>query len=285
MLQLGRFKLHAVSDGTFALDGGAMFGIVPKPLWEKHFPADGKNRIRLELRCLLIEDGARRLLVDDGMGDKWSEKQAAQYGIERPRGGLDADLDRLGIARESITDVVLTHLHFDHAGGTTRRQAEGGLGLSFPRATYHLQARNWEWARRPTERDAGSYLEENFGALEASGRLHLVDGEDELLPGFHLVPSDGHTTGLQLVRLTGGGQTLVYCSDVVPTAAHLRTSWIMGYDLRPLVLLEEKKRLLAGAIEGGFILFFEHEPRFAACTVRASEQRVGEAVQGDVVAI
>jgi glyoxylase-like metal-dependent hydrolase (beta-lactamase superfamily II) len=284
MLELGRFKLHAVADGTFALDGGAMFGIIPKPLWEKHFPADDKNRIRLALRCLLIEDGARRILVDDGMGDKWSDKQAALYGIERPDGGLDESLARLGFAREAITDVVLTHLHFDHAGGTTRREADGRLALSFPRATYHLQGRNWEWARRPTERDAGSYLAENFAALEASGRLHLVDGETELFPGVRLIPTDGHTTALQLVRVEGGGRTVLYCSDIIPTAAHLRTSWIMGYDLRPLQILEEKKRLLADAVAEGWVLFFEHDPRFAACTVRASGERPGEVVQGDVVA-
>ncbi len=285
MLELGRFKLHAVMDGYFGLDGGAMFGIVPKPLWEKQFPADEKNRIRLALRCLLVEAGARRILVDDGMGDKWSEKQAGIYGIERPEGGLVDGLARLGFTPDDVTDVILTHLHFDHAGGTTRRQVDGSVGLAFPRATYHLQRRNWDWARQPTERDAGSYLPENFAALEASGRLHLVDGEAELFPGLRVIPSEGHTTALQLVRIDGGGRTLVYCSDVVPTAAHLRASWIMGYDLRPLTMLEEKKKLLADALAGDWILFFEHEPRFPACRVRESGERAGEAVQGEVVVV
>ncbi len=283
MLELGRFKLHAVSDGTFALDGGAMFGIVPKPLWEKHFPADGNNRIRLALRCLLVEDGERRILVDDGMGDKWPPEQAARYGIERPQGGLAADLARLGLSPDDVTDVVLTHLHFDHAGGTTRTGA-GETTVAFPRATYWLQKRNWEWANRPTERDAGSYLRENFEALGASGRLKLVDGPAELFPGIRVVPSDGHTTALQLVYVEDAGRTLVYLSDLVPTAAHLRLSWIMGYDLRPLVMLDEKRKLLADALAGDHVLFFEHEPRFAACRVRASPSRPGEAVQGDVVA-
>jgi glyoxylase-like metal-dependent hydrolase (beta-lactamase superfamily II) len=283
MRQLGQLKLHAVSDGTFALDGGAMFGIVPKPLWERQIPADERNRIRLALRCLLIEDGARRILVDDGMGDKWSEKQVGIYGLDRSESSLERDLQRVGCDRAAVTDVVLTHLHFDHAGGTTRLGVGGKLELAFPSATYHLQARNWDWARQPTERDAGSYLSDSFALLEGSGRLHLVDGEVELFPGIHLEPSEGHTTALQLVRVSGGGETLVYCADLIPTSAHLKTSWIMGYDLRPLVCIEEKKRLLARALRDDWILFFEHDPKIAAGRVRSNGR--SEVVLGDVVAI
>jgi glyoxylase-like metal-dependent hydrolase (beta-lactamase superfamily II) len=289
MRQLGDLKLHAISDGTFALDGGAMFGIVPKPLWEKQIPADDKNRIRLALRCLLIEAGQRRILVDDGMGEKWSDKQVGIYGLDRSETSLDRELARVGVDRAAITDVILTHLHFDHAGGTTRRGAGGQLELAFPNATYHLQSRNWEWARHPTERDAGSYLSDSFDLLEGSGRLHLVDGEVELFPGIHVEPSEGHTTALQLVRVSGGGETLVYCADLIPTSAHIKVSWIMGYDLRPLVCIEEKKRLLSRALAGNWMLFFEHDPQIAACRVRPSTalgaSGIPEAVRGDVVAL
>ncbi len=283
MRRLGRFRLHSVSDGTFALDGGAMFGIVPKPLWEKQFPADERNRIRLALRCLLIEDGERRILVDDGIGSKWSPKEIDRYGIDQSQSSLDRGLASLGLSRESITDVILTHLHFDHAGGTTVRRPDGTVALAFPKATYHLQRRNWDWARAPTERDAGSYLRENFEALERSGRLRLWEGEGELSLGIRLVPSDGHTIGLQLVRIETEEGTLVYCADLVPTAAHLKASWIMGYDLQPLVCLEEKRALLGRAAAEGLILFFEHDPRFAACRVAPGER--GEVVQGELVEV
>jgi len=280
MLRLGRFRLHEICDGTFALDGGAMFGIVPRPLWERQLPADEKNRVRLALRCLLIEDGARKILIDDGIGTKWGEKQVGIYGIDRSERSLDGDLERIGITRDQITDVVLTHLHFDHAGGTTRAAPGGALALSFPNATYHLQGRNWHWAHHPSEKDAGSYLQENFALLESSGRLHLVEGDTELLPGLFLGVSEGHTVGLQLPRLETDKGCLVYCADLIPTAAHLKPSWVMGYDLYPLTTIEEKKMLLAQALEENWILYFEHEPRFAACRVRESD---GAVVQGDVV--
>ncbi|MHB1845037.1 MAG: MBL fold metallo-hydrolase, partial [Deltaproteobacteria bacterium] len=263
MRSLGRFKLHAISDGTFALDGGAMFGIVPKPLWEKHFPADERNRVRLALRCLLIEDGDRLILVDDGIGSKWSDKELDLYGIDQSGASLDRQLGALGWARADITDVVLTHLHFDHAGGTTTRGPDGVLALAFPSATHHLQRRNLEWANGPTEKDAGSYLRENFETLERAGRLRLWEGEGEVHPGIRLLPSDGHTIGLQLVRIDSEEGSVLYCADLIPTAAHLRTSWIMGYDLQPLVCLQEKKALLRRALAEEWILFFEHDPRHA----------------------
>jgi glyoxylase-like metal-dependent hydrolase (beta-lactamase superfamily II) len=264
---LGRFTLHEVRDGTFALDGGAMFGVVPRPLWEKKFTPDAKNRIRMALRCLLIVDGKRRVLVDDGIGQKWDDKHREMYGIDHSAFDLDRELARAGLGRDDITDVVLTHLHFDHAGGTTR--AEGGaLALTFPKATYHLQRRNWKWAHQPSEKDLGSFRAENFDALEKSGRLHLIEGQTELYPGIDLFVSEGHTVGLQLVRVTGGDDSLVYCGDLVPTTAHLRASWIMAYDLYPLTVIEEKKMILANAVEEGSILFFEHDPEVAACTVK-----------------
>jgi glyoxylase-like metal-dependent hydrolase (beta-lactamase superfamily II) len=282
VLPLGRFRIHEICDGTFALDGGAMFGIIPRPLWERHLPADEKNRVRLALRCLLIEDGSRKILIDDGIGTKWDDKQMGIYGIDRSKRSLEGDLARIGVRSDQITDVVLTHLHFDHAGGTTRIGPAGELTLSFPNATYHLQGRNWRWAHHPSEKDAGSYLPENFSVLENSGRLNLIEGDTELLPGFFLGVSEGHTVGLQLPRIETEHGALIYCADLIPTAAHLKPSWVMGYDLYPLTSIEEKKMLLAQALEEDWILCFEHEPRFAACRVRESN---GAVIQGEVVKI
>lgn len=257
-----------------------MFGIVPRAIWEKTDPPDTKNRIPLALRCLLVDAGDRKVLVDDGIGDKWSDKHRSMYAIDRARFNLDTELSRAGVAREAITDVVLTHLHFDHCGGTTRRASGGGLEVAFPNATFHVQRRNWQWAQKPSDRDAGSYLSENFSALEPSGRLNLVDGETELLPGVELLVSEGHAPGLQIVRVSNGERCLVFCADLVPTASHLKPHYVMGYDLYPVTTIEEKKLLLAQAIEGNWILYFEHDPRIAACTVveREGQMAVGEVV-------
>jgi glyoxylase-like metal-dependent hydrolase (beta-lactamase superfamily II) len=278
-LSLGRFTLHEVRDGTFALDGGAMFGVVPKPLWSKQLPADERNRVPLALRCLLVVDGARSVLIDDGIGAKWDAKHREMYGIDQSRFDLDRELARAGTSREAITDVVLTHLHFDHAGGTTRLEG-GERVLSFPRATYHLQRRNWKWAHQPSDKDRGSFREENFDLLERSGRLHLLEGQTELYPGIELLVSEGHTVGLQLPRITDDEHSVFYCGDIIPTTAHLRSSWGMAYDLYPLTVIEEKKMILAQALEERWTLFFEHDPRVPACTVKEDN---GEVVVDAVV--
>lgn len=270
-LILGPHRLDALELGTFALDGGAMFGIVPKPLWERKIPADERNRITQALRTLLIRTGDRVVLVDTGIGEKWGAKERDIYRLQETDGALDRELARLGLTRADVTDVVLTHLHFDHAGGATVRGAAGQEEPAFPNATVHLQRRNWEWASQPTEKDAGSYRPENFEALERSGRLRLVDGETELFPGVQVIPSDGHTVGMQLVKVSGDGDWLVYCADLIPTTAHLRTSWVMAYDLQPLLSMEEKKVLVAQAIDDGGMLFFEHDPVVQACRVREDD--------------
>ncbi len=275
---LGRFTLHEVRDGTIALDGGAMFGVVPRPLWEKKFPPDERNRIQLAVRCLLIVDGKRRVLVDDGIGNEWSGKFRDMYGIDHGKTNLDSELQRAGLTRADITDVVLTHLHFDHAGGTTR---DGGL--AFPNATYHLQRRHWKWAHQPSEKDAGSFRREDYAALESSGRLHLLEGTTELYEGLHLFVSEGHTVGLQLVRIEDGDQTLVYCGDLVPTTSHLRAPWVAAYDLYPLTVIEEKRQLLAQALEEKWILYFEHDPQIAACTVK--DEGTGQVTVDEVISL
>ena len=266
-LSLGRFTIHAINDGGIALDGGAMFGVVPRPLWQRHFTPDARNRIQLATRCMLIVDGERKILIDDGAGSQWDARQLDMYGITVDQ-SVDASLAAVGLQRADITDVVLTHLHFDHAGGTTRTEA-GQRVLTFPHATYHLQRRHWKWAHHPSDKDAGSFRPEDFALLQKSGRLHLLEGNTELYPGIHLFVSEGHTVGLQLVRLEADdGHTLVFCGDLIPTTAHLRASWVAAYDLYPLTVLEEKKQLLAQAVEEGWLLFFEHDPEVAVCTVK-----------------
>jgi glyoxylase-like metal-dependent hydrolase (beta-lactamase superfamily II) len=279
-LRLGRFELHEIRDGSFALDGGAMFGVVPKLLWSKKHPPDDRNRIELALRCLLICDGKRRVLIDDGIGTEWDEKHREMYRIDQSRYRLDLELDRAGCTRDQITDVVLTHLHFDHAGGTTR-QEDGRPVLSFPRATYHVQRRQWNWAHHPTEKDSGSFRMQNFELLKSSGRLHLLEGHTELFRGIEVFPSEGHTVGLQVVRLNDDGHSLVYCSDVIPTTSHFRPAWVMSYDLYPLAVIEEKKMILAQALEEESILVFEHDPRVAACTVKEQD---GQVIADQVIA-
>lgn len=278
-LKVGRFECHEVRDGTFALDGGAMFGVVPRVLWEKKFTPDPQNRIQLGLRCLLVVEGKRKILVDCGIGKRWDQKQRDIYKMDHSQLDLDRELARAKVKREEITDVVLTHLHFDHVGGLTREEM-GKAVMSFPGATYHLQRRNWVWAHHASDKDAGSFRVQTYEALERSGRLHLLEGSTELCAGVDLFVSEGHTVGLQLVKVSDGDKTLVFCGDLIPTTAHLKTAWVMAYDLYPLTTIEEKRMLLAAAAEEGWILFFEHDPNVAACTVKEEQ---GEVVVNEVL--
>jgi glyoxylase-like metal-dependent hydrolase (beta-lactamase superfamily II) len=279
-LKLGPFALHAIRDGSISLDGGAMFGVVPRVLWERQLPPDARHRVQLALRCLLIVSGDRRILVDTGAGTRWDGKHRDMYGIDHKDSDLERSLAAAGFTKESITDVVLTHLHFDHAGGTTTGP---DAHLTFPNATWHLQRRHWKWAHHPSEKDKGSFRSQDFAALEKSGRLHLLEGGTELIPGVHLFISEGHTVGLQLVRVEADEGTVVFCGDLIPTTAHLKAPWVAAYDLYPLTVIEEKKQLLAQAIEEGWTLFLEHDPNVAACTVK--DDGSGNAVVDRVVAI
>jgi len=196
--------------------------------------------------------------------------------------GIDAELQRARLTRDDITDVVLTHLHFDHAGGTVRDEA-GQLRLSFPNATYHLQRRHWKWAHQATDKDRGSFRPDDFALLEKSGQLHLLEGGTELYPGVNLFVSEGHTVGLQLVKLEAGEQTIIFCGDLIPTTAHLKPAWVSAYDLYPLTIIEEKKQLLAQAVEEGWFLFLEHDPVVSMCTVK--DDGHGQVVVDRIVAL
>jgi len=272
---MGRYRLAPVLDGTFALDGGSLFGIVPRPLWEKLLPPDERGRIALAIRCLLaIDDQAgRRILVDTGIGELTDPKRSTTLAVKRGVPGLDQALQAHGLSRGDITDVVLTHLHLDHAGGLVRRGAGGRLEPTFPRATIHVQRRNWQWAHAPSEHDAASFRPEPLELLAHSSQLHLVDGERELFPDLQLIVSEGHTTAQQLPRFHGDGLHLTCCGDVIPTTAHLRVAWGMAFDLRPLTTIEEKRVLLAEALEEEGILFFSHDPAVAACRLMEQDGR------------
>ncbi len=269
MLRLGRWEVAAIQDGTFALDGGSLFGIVPRSLWAKQAPPDPQNRVRLAARCLLAvdADGRRRVLVDDGIGTGWEPAWGARYGVDQSGGGLEAGLRAHGLSRSDITDVVLTHLHFDHAGGTVRPGPGGRPEIGFPRATIHVQRRAWQWAQAPTEHDRAAFRPECFELLTHSSQLHLVDGEVEVLPGILSVPSPGHVPFHQSILVRDGGESACFLGDIVPTSAHLPAAWIMGYDLEPLVTLATKKALLARAAREAWQLVFEHDAAVARAGV------------------
>ena len=265
-MKLGKFECRSVETGTFRLDGGAMFGVVPKVLWSKTNPADGNNRISMAMRALYVEGGGHKLLVDSGAGTKLNEKMLRNYVIESP--GLGASLEENNISPSSVTDAVVTHLHFDHAGGYTYYDGNSDLRLVMPEAVHHVQRKQWEAALDPNEKDRASFFEENFIPIDESGRLHLVEGEEELYPGIILIPTEGHTPGHQVVLVDGGEGSLLYCGDLIPLASHINLPYIMSYDHYPLETLEEKKRLLGRAADEDWVLFFEHDPAIAACRIR-----------------
>jgi glyoxylase-like metal-dependent hydrolase (beta-lactamase superfamily II) len=248
-----------------------MFGVVPKVLWERSDPADQRNRIEMAARPLLLVGNGRVVLVDTGNGDKMPEKLREIYKIETGGPTLRSSLEALGIRPEDVTDVILTHLHFDHAGGATVREA-GRLTPTFPNARYHVQREHWEAALSPTERDHASFFRDDFLPLHEQGVLHFTDGDGEILPGISLEVFYGHTTALQCPVISDGTSTLMYCADLVPMVAHVQLPWIMAYDLRPLVTLEEKRKILARAAAERWILFFEHDPRVAAARIAKEEK-------------
>ena len=274
-MKIGPYTISPLSDGTFKLDGGAMFGIVPKSLWNKTNPSDEENRITLGLNLLLIEGKGKKMLVDTGIGAKFSSKYQEIYGIEQTEINLVRSLKRRGIQPEEITDMILTHLHFDHAGGVTYTDLTGGLHLTFPNATHYLQKENWEWAIHPNDREKKSYLPENIFPIKEMGNLVFVEGEAELYEGISVLVSNGHTRGQQLVKVSDGENTLLYCGDLIPTASHINPPYIMGYDLFPLTMLEEKQRVLSQAVKENWVLFWEHDPFCPAGRIVCTEGRYG----------
>ncbi|HUF12415.1 MAG TPA: MBL fold metallo-hydrolase [Longimicrobiales bacterium] len=262
---IGDFTLHALEAGVQMLDGGAMFGVVPKPLWEKRIPADERNRIPLALRCLLVETPHALVLIDNGVGNKEDEKFKSIYGVDNE--ATDGSVTRLeqaireaGFEPADVDWMIDTHLHFDHAGGNTYIDEEAQLRLSFPRARYVVQNGELAWAHRANERTRASYFDRNYDPVLEAGRLELVEGVARPLPGVELRPTPGHTPHHQSVLLRSGGETACFLADLCPTSAHLPLAWIMGYDVEPLVTLETKRALLAQAAREQWLLVFEHDP-------------------------
>jgi glyoxylase-like metal-dependent hydrolase (beta-lactamase superfamily II) len=272
---VGRLRCHALEGGTQHLDGGAMFGVVPKPLWERRIPADARNRIPLALRCLLIEHDDGLVLIDSGIGNKENDKFRDIYGVENAgRGGRTAVEDALGELGHKPEDVrwlINTHLHFDHAGGDTVRQPDGSVSLAFPTARYVVDRRELDFALHPNERTAGSYLAHNFEKVP----FQLVDGETEVLPGIRLLPTPGHVPHHRSVLIASGGETACYLADLVPTSAHLPLPWIMGYDLEPMITLETRRRLYQRAEADQWLLVFEHDPAVVAGRLGKEGKGVG----------
>lgn len=260
--QVGRLRVHAIQAGGQKLDGGAMFGVVPKALWERRIPADERNRIQLGMRCLLIEHEAGLVLVDTGAGNKEDAKFHDIYGIENRGEGeetwLEAGLRAVGASPANIALVINTHLHFDHAGGNTAR-ADGGVRPSFPKARHVVQEGEYHWATHTNERTAASYFGRNFVPLMEAGRIDLVAGEREVVRGIRVIPTPGHTPHHQSVLIDGQGDRALFLGDLVPTAAHAPLPWIMGYDVEPLVTLETKRRVLRQAFDERWLLVLEHD--------------------------
>ena len=254
---LGDWELVALSDGCFRLDGGSMFGVIPKPLWERKKPADERNRIRLGLNALLAKAPHALVLLETGIGDKMSPREEDLNGIERDRGLMQA-LDEEGCAPSDIDFVILSHLHLDHCGWATR-EVDGRFQPSFPRARYVVQSREWDAATGPDTRSRASYDPRDFLVLEQKGLLAPVDGETEVLPGLRVVHTGGHTPGHQVTYMECGGSRCIFLGDLVPTRAHIKVHWHMAWDLFPLGLMETKRRVLAEAARRHDLLFFTHE--------------------------
>jgi len=264
-------KLYPIEAGHLKLDGGAMFGVVPKTIWSKVYPAGDDNLCSWAMRCLLVVDGFRRILIDNGIGDKQDEKFFRNYLEGSPT--LETSLAAHGYTTDDITDMVLTHLHFDHGGGSIRFEEGSRRPVpAFRNATYWISSPQWEWATRPNRREKASFLPENILPLKESGRLNLVEEEGEILPGIAVRFYHGHTEGQMIPHIRYHDKTIVFMADLLPSAAHIPLPWIMAFDTRPLITLEEKERFFEEALQNEYILFFEHDFYHECCTLMDTEK-------------
>ncbi|MGH9487528.1 MAG: MBL fold metallo-hydrolase [Terriglobales bacterium] len=258
----GEIELTVISDRIYHLDGGAMFGVVPKSMWNRDTPCDERNRVRVGLNSLLFRHRGELVLVETGCGNKLSPKQMGYGGVDARRDYLERQR-QAGFAPEEVTLVINSHLHYDHCGWNTLRGPDGSLAATFPNARYYVQRREWEHAREQHERDRVSYLAENYDPLVASGQMTLLEGERELLPGVSVLPLAGHTRGLQAIVVRSGAETACYISDLMPTHWHLKPSWVMAFDLFPLETIDNKHRILDQAVREHWLLVFTHDPEHA----------------------
>ena len=273
-------ELFTIETGHFKLDGGAMFGVVPKSIWHKLNPADENNMISLAMRCLLVQDGKRLILIDNGMGNKQDAKFFGYYYLHGNH-SLDASLAKYGFSRADITDMVLTHLHFDHCGGSIAYNADRTkLETAFPNATYWVSEAHWNEALAPNPREKASFLKENIMPIQESGQLQLLQPGQQFHPEIDLLFTQGHTQSMMHPIVPFKGSKLIYLADVIPTQAHLPAPYVMGYDVRPLDTMKEKTDILNMALDNNWVLYFEHDPHLQACTLQQTEKgiRVGEQV-------
>jgi len=272
-MQIGDYKLHTVQTGLFKLDGGAMFGVVPKNLWQKTNPADGENRIEMCTRALVLESGKKKILIDTGIGYKLSEKVNKIYDVDYSEFTLEKSLGQINLKSEDITDVILTHLHFDHAGGNTYYDQDRNLKPTFPNATYYVQKKQYEWAMNPTERDRASFFPENYKPLFENKILNLPDGEYKFDEFITLLPVNGHTNNMQMIKVSDNEKnTLLYVADLIPTAGHIPAPYIMGYDLFPLTTLDEKHKYLKEISDKDWTVYFEHDPHNECAKVKSGDK-------------
>ena len=266
-MKFGDYRVEVVSDCEFRLDGGAMFGVVPRNLWSKACPPDEQNRIRMNMNCLFIEGNGERILIDTGIGEKWSDKHRAMYGINRKRSFAESLRAVAGVGPDDITIVINTHLHFDHAGGNTSMDAFGKAVPAFPNARYFVSRAEYENAEAPSERDRASYFSDRFVPITEASQWQFVDGDVEILPGISVMRIPGHNADIQAVKISGRDRSIVYVADLIPTRHHLPLAWVTGYDLYPLQSLETKRKRIAEIVSQGWIVAFGHDPDYPAATL------------------
>lgn len=266
-------NVYSINTGYFKLDGGAMFGVVPKSIWNNINPADENNLCSWALRCLLIEDGNRLTLIDNGIGDKQNEKFFSHYYLHGDD-SLDKSLAAHGFSKDDITDVILTHLHFDHCGGSIIREGEKLLP-AFKHAVYWSNARHWKWATEPNDREKASFLKENILPIKESGQLKFIESEGQHFPDNIVIRQVfGHTEAMMLPQISYKGKTILYMADLLPSAGHIPIPYIMGYDMFPLTTLNEKKSFLMEALQNDYILFFEHDPKIECCNLQMTDKGI-----------
>ncbi len=277
-MKLGKFNIHIISDGTFKLDGGGMFGIVPKVLWEKKMQPDSQNRIKLGLNCVLVQTGKKNFLIETGIGNKLSEKLRSIYEVT-DGGRLQTELKKLGVASADIDGVIVTHLHFDHSGGCTVCENGASFKTVFPRAKYFIQKLEWQDATHTNALTQGSYLEENFLPIEEAKALELVDGDHEIAAGIKLQITGGHTRGHQIVWLESEGEKACFLGDFIPTTAHLKVPWVMAYDEYPMELVSLKQSVLKKLVEEKYRCFWYHDPLISTSFLKHDEKGNASVVQ------
>lgn len=281
-MKIGKWTLVTLLESTFRLDGGSMFGIVPRQLWARLFPPDEQNRILMALRVLLLSDGQRHILIDAGIGNRFSGKQQEIYQVRPCGDGIRTALARLGLSAEDITDCITTHLHFDHVAGLLTPDPAGKLRPTFPNAMIYIQEEGWRFAKTPSLWDQASFFQDDFERWEDEMNLQFLQGDCEIEQGIRVLATCGHTPGHQVVVIGEGERSAVFCGDLIPTAAHVRLPYIMAYDQQPLETLEEKEALLAQALEENWVLIFEHDPY---TTAHRLEEKSGKIVVGEAVCI